>query len=252
MNLLNAERIKFFSIHTPRWCIAAAFALVLALGWGFTAAAVQTDQPVTIAVGQAGRTTGMMAIMIMAATFVASEYRFGVINATLLAAPTRRTVVITKAVVAGTAAGLVGLGAAFGAWLLSALLAPGSIVPLQGEPAWRALAGTGLVYLVAAIIGVAVAFLVRNTAAALVILVLWPVVVDQLVGAVPVIGPAIRPWMPFVAADHFLTLGHPRLDGSIIDPGSVPYTPWSALLYAAVFALTLLIIAMVVVRRRDA
>lgn len=250
MNTLNAERIKLVSLRSTWWCLIATLAVTLGFSGGFTAAAGETGTPVTIATSQAGHTTAMMALAALAATFVTTEYRFGTIHAGYLAAPRRTPVLLAKAAVVAVAAAIAGEATAFASWAFVSLLEPDATTDLAGEAAWRAVAGTGLVYATAAVIGVAVAALIRNSAAAVTVLLLEPILLDRLIGVIPGVGADIQPWMPFVAAENFLAIGHPALDGQ--HPPPVPYPPWLGLAYAAATAAVLLTIAITTTRHRDA
>lgn len=252
MNALNAELIKLVSLRSTWWCLATTLAIALGFAGGFTAAAGRNGTPVTIATTQAGHTTAMMALLALAATFVTSEYRFGTIRAGFLGAPRRSPVLLAKAAVGGVVAAIAGEVTAFASWALVTLLKPDAATGLAGETAWRAVAGTGLVYGVAAVIGVAAAFLIRNSAATVAVLLFEPILLDRLIGVLPGIGEKIQPWMPFVAAENYLAAGHPALDGVVVDPATRPYPPWLGLAYAAGFAAVLLLIATVVVQRSDA
>lgn len=72
----------------------------------------------------------------------------------------------------------------------------------------------------------------------------------RLIGVIPGVGPDLQPWLPFVAAENFLAIGHPALDGQ--HPPPVPYPPWLGLAYAAATAAVLLTVAITTTRRRNA
>ncbi|WP_163507144.1 hypothetical protein [Fodinicola acaciae] len=252
MNVLHAEGIKLTTLRSTWWCLAAAPVLALVFAGGFTAAARQSGTAVTIATSQTGRPTAMMAILVLAATFVASEYRFGTIKTSFIAVPGRAPVLIAKAAITAIAAGAAGVVTAFAAWAFVAVLAPGGAPALDTEPALRAVAGTGLVFAIAAVIATAVAALVRTTAAAVAIVLLEPILLDRIIGLIPIVGPRIQPWMPFTAAENFLAAGNPKVDGGQFDPATLPYHPWLAAAYAVAAAIVLLLLAIKVTQSRDA
>jgi ABC-2 type transport system permease protein len=99
---------------------------------------------------------------------------------------------------------------------------------------------------VAAVIAVAVGTLVRHTAGAVAIVLVWTLMAEQLLVVIPGIGEAARPFLPFQAAKQFLSVGETPANAALLDQ------PWFALGYFAVTATALLAIAIGVTRRRDA
>ena len=74
-----------------------------------------------------------------------------------------------------------------------------------------AVAGVGLVYALAAVIAVAVGLLIRHSAGAVSLLLIYSLLVESLVALIPNVGDDIQKWMPFYVADKFLT-GDPDAD----------------------------------------
>ncbi len=245
MSVIAAERIKLASVRSPWWCAGVAAVATAALG-ATIAVAGQTDggPPVTAATTQLGYITGMAVVMVMATLAVTSEYTTGTIRTTFLAVPRRSTALVAKAVVVGIVSAVAGLVAAFGGWGLSSLLLPGTDLGLHGVQEWRQVAGVAVVYLLTAVIALAVGALVRHTAGAVSIVLVWSLVAENLADLIPGVAPAISSWLPFHAAKQFLTA-----DGTT--QGWLD-SPWTALAVLAAWAVGLLAIAIAVVRRRDA
>ena len=108
---------------------------------------------------------GVPVLMVVAAMTVTGEYRTGLMRTTLMAAPNRTAVLGAKAVVAAVFCG----GAA-------ALMTIGAVLVgrADGPGLWRATGAIGLYAALSAVLGVAVAALVRHTAGAVTVLLLWP------------------------------------------------------------------------------
>jgi ABC-2 type transport system permease protein len=162
---------------------------------------------------------------------------------TFLAVPDRGAALRAKAGVVAALAGLVGLVGALGSWAASALLLPGSDLALSGPDEWRQVAGVGLVDAGAAVVAVAVGILVRRTAGAVALVLVWPLVAESLVGLIPVVGPATEPFLPFQAAGRFLA--DAPADGGLLG------SPWLAGTSFALFAAALFAVAVRVARNRD-
>jgi ABC-2 type transport system permease protein len=245
MNVIAAERIKLTSTRSPWW--AVALAVVATVGVSAIAAVEEADRgPATVASTQFGYSLGMAVVMVMAALAVTTEYSTGTIRTTFLAVPHRGAALAAKTVVVAVVAALVGLVSAFGSWGLSRLLLPGEELSLAGAVELRQVAGVGAVYLVAAVVAVAIGILVRHTAGAVALVLVWALVAERLVSLLPGFGDALQQWLPFEAAKHFLTAS-----GGPADAGAQP-GPWTALAYFVAVAAVLLATAIVVARRRDA
>jgi len=97
------------------------------------------------------------------------------------------------------------------------------------------------------VIAVAVGILLRQSAGAVALLLVWTLLAENLVQAIPGVGDEIHAWLPFVALNRFLTG-----DLNPVDPQDVlpPLGPWASLGYVALLAGVLLAVAIAVADRR--
>ncbi|QGK71835.1 hypothetical protein GIY23_22065 [Allosaccharopolyspora coralli] len=239
MALLAVERIKLFSTRSPWWCLVLA--LGLTSGYAGMLAAY-SDGPVTVPMTQSGAQLGLMVVMVMAALAITTEYRFGTIRASFQAMPNRFAVLLAKAAVVTGLALVLGLLVAFSSLAVSAVVSTDSQLALTTAEQWRQVAGVGAVFAVAAIMALAVGTLVRQTAGAVTILLVWSMMVESLVALIPEIGTTIQEWLPFTALDRFLGRAAP----------DAVLGPWGSLCYVLGVAVALWIVAAVVAHRRDA
>ncbi|GDY30871.1 hypothetical protein [Gandjariella thermophila] len=251
MTLLAVERIKLFSTRSPWWCMLLALGLTVGLS-GLIAGESSDQFPLTIGGTQAGYQFGLMVIMVMAALAITTEYRFGTIRTTFQALPPRWAVLAAKTAVVAVVSGLVGEATAFASWGMAKAVRPSADLALRHANDWRTVAGVGLVYATGAVLAVGVGTLVRQTAGAVSILLVWALLVENLVGLIPKIGTDVRKWMPFNAANHFLTSGQASLGTGGAQQTPMPYGPWGGLGYFAGVAVAVLIVAVVTAERRDA
>jgi ABC-2 type transport system permease protein len=254
MTLLAVERIKLFTTRSPWWSMLLALGLtigitaIIAANWG-------SEAPMPVLGAVFVHNLGLYVIMVMAALAVTTEYRFGTIKATFQAVPDRISPLVAKAVVVVLLAGLVGLVSSFGSWGLSWLLVDNtSELAIESANDWRHVAGVGLVYAAGALLALGVGALVRQTAGAVSIILVFALVLESVVGFIPNIGDDIQKWMPFTVAGKFI-FGSP--DPSVIPEGQGPpaigeLSPWGSFGYFAAVALAIYIISLVVVKRRDA
>ncbi|MGP4016640.1 ABC transporter permease [Saccharopolyspora sp. 5N708] len=241
MTLLAVERIKLFSTRSPWWCTFLAMAITI----GFTALyASQLDDRISLQTTQIGYQFGLMVVLVLAALSITTEYRFGTIRATFQAVPNRGTVLLAKTVVVAVVALLIGEVAAFGSWGVAQVLVPNADLALGTLDAWRQVAGVGVVFAIGAVLAVAVGTMLRQTAGAVTLLLIWSLLGENLVSLIPGIGADVQKWLPFIVANHFLS----GVDGV----GDMPLGPWGSLGYFAALSVGLWLIALIIVRRRDA
>jgi ABC-2 type transport system permease protein len=254
MSLIAVERIKLFSTRSPWWCMIVAAVLAIGLAALLTGFATGADeQLVTPLMTQWGVQLGQMVIMVMAALAVTTEYRFNTIKTSFQAVPQRSAVLVSKTVVVTVLAGVVGLVAAFGSWAVGSLLAPSADMAIDTGAEWRLLAGVGLVYAIAAVFAVALGIMLRQSAAAIAILILWPLLVESLISLIPKVGDDIQKWSPFTNAGWFLNAHQDTgLAGEDAQATATSLSPGMALLYFAAWGVGLLVIALVVANKRDA
>lgn len=251
MTLLAVERIKLFTTRSPWWCMVLA--LGLTVGFSFLISVNANDNfPATVSASQAGRQFGLIVMMVMAALAVTTEYRFGTIKASFQAVPNRMSLLLAKSVVVALVAGIVGEVTAFAAWAVAWVMHPSPLTELATEAAWRDVAGSGLVYAFAALLALAVGILVRQTAGAVVILLVWVLLAENLIALIPRLGPRIHKWLPFNEANHFLSTGAPAAGIEQSGASGMPLSPWGAIAYFAAIAVILLGIALASANRRDA
>jgi ABC-2 type transport system permease protein len=251
MTLLAVERIKLFTTRSPLWCTLVA--LLVFVGFAALVTGVDEADP-SISATQFGYGFGIVVIMVMATLAITTEYRFGTIKATFQAIPNRTAALLAKTTVVSLFAGLIGLVAAFGSVGIASLIKPSADLTLNTAYEWRAVAGVSLVFVFAAVISVAVGILVRHSAGAVSIVLIYSQLVESLVTLIPNVGQDIQNWMPFYVANKFLT-GDPDATNRVLNgppPSNATLGPWAALAYFAGFAILMLIISLVVANKRDA
>jgi ABC-2 type transport system permease protein len=256
MTLLSVERIKLFSTRSPYWCLGVvlATALLFALLMGLI---TQPDghQAASTSSSQVGLQLGMMVFMVLATLAMTTEYRFGTIRASFLAVPNRTAVLLAKTVVivllGAVAAALCGLAAFY----LTKVLAtsPDRPLELSSGTDWRVVFGNAALFPIAGVIAVAVGTLIRHSAGAISLLLVWAMLLENLVQVIPRVGVKITPWLPFHAGSAFTAdtsfAGGP-FGGSTM--ASDAPTPLQGLLVFAGTAVVLWVVALIVLRRRDA
>jgi len=207
-----------------------------------------------------GLFVGLIAMAVIAAMFMTAEYRRGLIRITLAASPHRLRVLAAKAIVIGAAAFVVGLSSAAGAVLIGTRIAHSAGVDLFPEP-WptelRIIVGMAALFAVAAVFTLAIATIVRRSAAAIIIVIVT-LVIPFVLSAPPGIPAGLTDWLLRVtpAAAFALQQPAPRYyqvaahysTGS----GYFPLAPWTGFAVLCGWAAVALVLAAYLLRRRDA
>ncbi|MFE3545133.1 ABC transporter permease [Nocardia sp. NPDC059177] len=253
MGVLAAERIKLTSTRSPWWCSAVVVLLGIGLAVliavvtktaGNTDPSSQPDMLTTSVAASGVAGFGVMVLMIMAALTVTSEYRFGVIRASFLAVPNRTKVVVSKAaLVGGYAAVLTGVLSLI-AFAVAKLIAGDTATNLVLDGNWRGIYSVPIYALLCVFLAIGVGVLVRQSAAAISLIVLWSLLLENLLGAFGGFGRAVKPFLPFQNANRFLSVEEYEANWH--------WGIWGSLIYFAVFTAIVFGAALVVVNRRDA
>jgi ABC-2 type transport system permease protein len=246
---IRAERIKLSTTRSVLWTAAAVAVLSigLAAAQGLTAHDAAPLPPEKAAMGAA--VFGVPVLMILAAMTVTGEYRSGMIRTTLMATPNRSLVLVAKAIVAAVVCGVYAAVMTIAAAVVGRLMAPplaGSRLSFADPDTWRLVGATALFAVLAAVLGVGVAALLRHSAGAVALLLLWPLLVEPVLGNLPSIGSEVGPYLPFANVFRFI-------DVQWLYPAyAMPWGEVGSLLYFTTVVAVVYSAAIVVVNRRDA
>jgi hypothetical protein len=203
---------------------------------------------------------GLIAMAVVAALFMTSEYRRGLIRSTLAASPNRGRVLAAKAIVIGAVAFVVGLAAAAGAVVIGTMIAHSEGVDLYPEP-WptevRIIVGMAALFAVAAVFTLAVATIVRRSAAAIIIVIVT-LVIPFVLSAPPGIPADLNDWLLRVTPAAAFALQQPAPQYYQVaahyttGSGYFPLAPWAGFAVLCGWAAVALVLAAYLLRRRDA
>jgi ABC-2 type transport system permease protein len=246
---LNAERIKLVTVRSPLWSgiVAAVCSLGIAGLQGATAYGTAGLPPERAAIGVV--VFGVPVLMVLAAMTVTGEYRTGMITATFTANPNRATVLVAKAVVAAVASGVFTVLLTIAGLTVARLSADpllGAQLSLADGAAWRVVGAVTSYAALAAVLGVGVGALLRHTAGATALLLLWPLIVEPVLANLPDVGARVEPFLPFGNAFAYVEVQwlYPRYD--------MPWGPFGSLVYFVVVVAAVFVSSVVLVNRRDA
>ncbi|ULE34283.1 ABC transporter permease [Mycobacterium sp. IDR2000157661] len=247
--VVNAERIKLGTTHSASSTavVVALLALALAGLQGALSHASAPLDPQRAALGVA--VFGVPVLMVMASMTVTAEYRTGMVGTTFIAEPKRTLVILAKVVVTAIFSALFAAALVVMAIALARIVAAtGSAVELSpaSPEVWRLSAATALYAALASALGVGIGALVRAGPGAVAVLLLWPLLVEPMLGNLPDVGAQVGPYLPF--ANVFLFI-----DVQWLYPVyAMPWGPLGSLVYFAAWVVAVLIAAIAVVNARDA
>jgi hypothetical protein len=214
----------------------------------------------TIEQSLAGAFIGLIAIVVVAAMFFTAEYRRGLIRTTLAATPRRGAVLAAKAIVAGGVAFVTGLVAGTVAVAVGVHLENSNgqvVLPVPALTEIRVVVGTAAVLAIAAVFAVALGAVLRRSAAAVTIAIVT-VVLPFLLVALNAFPPGVGDWLLRLTPAAGLAIeqsipNYPQV-ASTINPavGYYPTPPFAGFAVLCAWAAAALVLAVCVLRRRDA
>ena len=258
-HLMLAEWTKIRSVRSTVWSLAvfvvATLGLTALLCW-LTVHAIQTGRaprrsadllgdPVTFIL-QTGMGLGQLAICVLGALTMTTEYSTGVIRASLLAVPKRWPVLAAKCVVFAGLIFVIAEVVSFVSFFIGkAVVHPVVNVSLSQPDVTRAVIGAGLYLTVLGLFALAIGALIRHSAGAIAAVIGLVFVVGQLLGLLDNYdwGRHVHDWFPSVAGGYITR----------VIPGSDQVlSPWQGLGVFCAWTLLLLVAGAYLLERRDA
>ena len=186
---------------------------------------------------------GLIILIIQAIMVVTSEYRFNFIATTFQTTPNRTYVAFIKWLVYAVFTAILTFLCLVASLSRVKGILPDSPFKLTDNDVVRLMWALPLEAVLVVTFAMAVAWLVRQTAGAVSIVLIWYLVLESLLVVVPKVGPKIHGYLPFVNLNAFY------------DKTDVPDIAWGyngSLLYFIAWAVGLFVIGVVLLNRRDA
>ena len=265
--ILRSEWIKLMSLRSTIWCYAILvfLTITLALLFGSTisleGATFDASGEQALAVQAATLSVGMsqLVIAVLGALVITGEYGTGMIRSTLTAVPTRLPALYGKIVVFGAVTFVVSLASMVVAALLTAPLLEGNGINVDlSDPAyWSALVGAAGYLALSGIFATAIGTIVRNSAGAIAIVLGFILVIPTIVQVFALI--TLQEWIANLSAFLPSNAGSRMYayvaESAASDPlglGGVVLEPWQGALVLLAWIAGLLVLASVLLKRRDA
>jgi len=248
-HLMLAEWTKIRSVRSTVWSLAIFVVVTLgvtALFCWLTVHAIQTGRaprrtgelladPVSFIL-QSGLLFGQLAICVLGALTMTTEYSTGVIRASLLAVPKRLPVLAAKCVVfAGLIFVIAGLVSFVSFFIGKAIVHPVLDVSLSQPDVTRAVIGAGMYLTVLGLFSLAIGALIRHSAGAIAAAIGLVFVVGQLLELLDSYdwGRHVHDWFPTVAGSYITRIQ--ASSDQVLSPwqGFAVFCGWTALLLIA-------------------
>lgn len=252
LDVIRSEFYKLRSVRSTFWTLAAAvgFNLVIA---GLAAAFIPPHlSPAEIAktdairLSLAGLHLSQIAIGVLGALIITSEYGTGSIWTTFAAVPQRGVVLAAKTLVFTAAAMFVGLLSSFGAYeVFQAFLSGDQLRSSLSDPGvLRAVCGGGLYLAALGIFGLGLGTILRSSTGAIATLFGILFVPQILIGLLPNSWQStVGPYLPMQAGSDIFIANRP-------EAGSLG--PWVGFTVFTMYAVVALVVGFVLISRRDA
>jgi hypothetical protein len=251
--VLRSEWIKIRSVRSTVWAVVAmAAALIAGATFAAVGIVVKDSPPAATAVaadpsGGALSGTGLaqLAVIAFGVVAVTGEYRTRMIRSSVAAVPTRLPLVWGKAAVVAASAAVVSLAALLLSFLVASLVVATEelSISLTTPGVARAIIGSALALGVTGALATGSGWLLRNTAAAIFLLLAVLYVVPTLATLLPQsVGEKVVPFLPSNAIAALTQVAPVE--------GALP--PGAGLAVYAGYAVITLLAAALVLRRRDA
>jgi ABC-type transport system involved in multi-copper enzyme maturation permease subunit len=206
-----------------------------------------------------GTFAGLIALIVVAALFVTSEYRRGMIRTTLAASPHRGRVLAAKAVVIGAVTFLVGLAAAAITVPLSHHIAHANgldVFPVGTATEVRMIVGTAALLAVAAVAALALGTILRRGAGAVTVVIV-AIVLPYVLATASLLPVGAAQWLlRLTPASAFAVQQSVTQYAQVVGDysptaGYYPLAPWAGFAVLCGYTALALAVATVLLRRRD-
>jgi ABC-2 type transport system permease protein len=250
--VLASEWIKLRSLRSTMYTLLAAIVMTIGLGMLFSGVMAnrwsRLDPPELArfdptGVSLRGVFLAQLAIGVLGVLLITGEYSTGMIRATLAAVPKRLPVLWAKVGLFGVVAAVLMIVSSFVAFLSGQALLGTHGTTLGASGVARAVVGAGLYLTVVGLLGVALGFIIRNTAGAIAtlfgVLLVLPVLGEVLPSTW---AKHITPYLPSNAGQAVMSVHQA--------PGDL--APWTGFAVFCGYAVVAIIAAAALLKRRDA
>ncbi|MCW6010171.1 ABC transporter permease subunit [Micromonospora sp. CPCC 205371] len=207
-----------------------------------------------------GAFAGLLVVVVVGTMYITSEYRRGLIRMTLAASPRRGRVLVAKAIVLGSVTFVTSLVATVVCYLLGRKIDEANglyFYPTSTATEVRVLVGTAALLTLAAVLALAIGTVLRSNAGAVTVGIV-SMVLPYMLAVVPGLPVSVSEWLLRVtpAAGFSIRQSLPEyqqvVSTYIPSAGYFPLSPWGGFGVLCAYTAVAFVVAVVLLRRRDA
>lgn len=255
LRVLHSEWIKLWSLRSTYWTVLATLAAMVLIAVMLGVASLVDDAAVgpdgEMAIGM-GYTFAQVVVAVLGVLTITGEYTTGMIRSTLAAVPTRLPALAAKAVLVAAVGFLLGVTGVGLSYLASyPLLGADTAATLSDPEVQRIFWGSGLYLAGVGLFGLAIGTIIRHTAGAITLILgvllllstMW-----QLLMMTSDWFTKSYPYLPSTAGER---IASPDVSSVVVD-GPQALAPWTGFGVFMIYVAVTLLIAAVLLRKRDA
>lgn len=267
-HVIQAEWIKIRSTRAVYWTtgLVVVFSVAFAafMGWatgmayqlavddGNMEIAAVNAEAMNVSSALSGLSVfGVMIIMIQGALLVTGEYGNNTAKSNALAIPKRWQVPVAKFLVYGIIAAVATVIAGLLSVLMSRWVAGTQVddagvlegISMSADDAWLVMARMVIYSLGGVAVAIGVAYLLRRTAGAMAVVLLWPLVLEE----VPGMFPRVEEWVP-----QYMPFNNMIAAVNLNDVANAPWGQTGSIIYFLAICAAVFIAGVLLLRRRDA
>lgn len=255
--VLHAEWIKLCSLRSTYWTAGATVAamvvvaVMLAVTTRVDQQAAQAGLDGTMAIGM-GYTFAQVVVAVLGVLTITGEYSTGMIRSTLAAVPTRFPALAAKAILIAVVGFALGIAGVAGAYLATyPLLGTNGAADLADPNVQRIFWGSGLYLAGVGLFGLGLGALVRHTAGAITLVLGIQLMLSTLWQLLMLTSDWFLTSYPYLPSTAGERIAAPQATASL---GEAPQAlaPWTGFAVFMAYVLVTLILAAVLLRKRDA
>lgn len=251
--MINTIRSEWIKLRTVRmnfvlFIIAVAFPVIVSILVASLGDIEDLDVADVVGLVTGSSVVTALLLGVVGAVSISAEFAYGTIRPTFAATPRRPRVLIAKAIVTALFAAVAEALVVIFCFLVSSAIASsrGASVSLSGDPEARAgLIGIVVFAVIVSLFGFGLGMVIRNTPAAVAVLILWPLVVENIIRLILSAAGVDNP-------QKFLPYSSGFLLGSPEPPGPDALSRLSGGIYFGAVTVVVAIVGGLITTRRDA
>ncbi len=254
--VVAAEWVKFRTLRSTVWTLVVTVLLMVGIAvlaaWGMTDGGAGGGSAIGAFATTAGVNVAQLSVAVLGVLIITGEYTTGMVRSTFAAVPRRLPALAAKAIVLAVTVLVVGVVSVALAYVATLPFLSGTAleIDLAAGETLRVLGGTALYLTGIALLALAFGALIRHSAGALAAVLGLLLVVENVFALIPLtFFREVSPFLPATAGSQVML---PEELAGAMSSGGVDLTPWQGYGVMLAWVAVVMVVAAVLLRRRDA